>query len=76
MSDTLRKVKTGDPLKIPAATFNTFIDRHMSEDMDKRREYSEVEQIETHRLATFLLTSKAQAPPAQLMAEDVEEDNS
>ena len=53
-----------------------FIDRHMSEDVDKRREYSEVEQIEAHRIAAFLLTSKAQAPPAQLMAEDVEEDNS
>jgi len=26
MSDTLRKVKPGDPLVIPAATFNTFVD--------------------------------------------------
>ena len=26
MADTLAKVKSGDPLKIPAATFNTFID--------------------------------------------------
>jgi hypothetical protein len=26
VSDTLRKVKPGDPLAIPAATFNTFVD--------------------------------------------------
>ena len=26
MSDHLKKVKSGDPLKIPAATFNTFVD--------------------------------------------------
>jgi hypothetical protein len=26
MSDTLKKVKAGDPLVIPAATFNTFVD--------------------------------------------------
>ena len=26
MVDILRKVQSGDPLKIPAATFNTFVD--------------------------------------------------
>ena len=26
MTNVLRKVKSGDPLKIPAATFNTFVD--------------------------------------------------
>ena len=26
MADTLKKVKPGDPLAIPAATFNTFVD--------------------------------------------------
>ena len=26
MGDTLKKVQSGDPLKIPAATFNTFVD--------------------------------------------------
>ena len=26
MTDSLKKVKSGDPLKIPAATFNTFVD--------------------------------------------------
>lgn len=26
MGDALRKVKPGDPLSIPAATFNTFVD--------------------------------------------------
>ena len=26
MGDSLKKVKSGDPLKIPAATFNTFVD--------------------------------------------------
>ncbi len=26
MGDHLKKVKSGNPLKIPAATFNTFID--------------------------------------------------
>ena len=26
MGDTMKKVRTGDPLRIPAATFNTFID--------------------------------------------------
>ena len=54
-----------------------FIDRHMSEDVDQRREYSEVEQIQAHRLAAIILREELQqAPPAQLMAEDVEEDNS
>ncbi len=26
MSDTLKKVKSGEPLKIPVVTFNTFVD--------------------------------------------------
>lgn len=47
MGDTLKKVRTGDPLAIPAATFNTFIDA--AQDYQDRQHDSKQNPLRNHR---------------------------
>ena len=53
MSDPLKKVQPGDPLRIPAETFNTFVDA--AADLRARRHDVQARNVPTPRNATIIL---------------------